>query len=218
MKGLLIKDIRLMAKQKTFFVSLVCVVCILLTTSQQMTFLAGFATFMGGWLSITTISYDEFDNGYSFLFTLPIDRKDYVREKYVFGLLAEGLGCLVSLLVILVHGAVAGKAYCVKDVLPVAVGAFIGCFLFLSFSIPAYLKFGAEKGRYVMIGMYVVFFALFSQAPRAMEKLAPLVERAGAFLEEGNSILLIGLAAAVCFVVVTASYIISVRFMQGKEF
>ena len=34
---------------------------------------------------MSSISYDEFDNGNAFLFSLPITRKDYVLEKYIFG-------------------------------------------------------------------------------------------------------------------------------------
>lgn len=33
---------------------------------------------------VGTISYDEYDNGYRFLMTLPIDAKMYVLEKYIF--------------------------------------------------------------------------------------------------------------------------------------
>ena len=35
--------------------------------------------------AITTISYDEFDNGLAFLMTLPVTRKQYVAEKYLLG-------------------------------------------------------------------------------------------------------------------------------------
>lgn len=35
-------------------------------------------------IAVGTLSYDETDNGLAFLMTLPVDRKTYVREKYLF--------------------------------------------------------------------------------------------------------------------------------------
>lgn len=34
-------------------------------------------------IAISTIAYDEMDHGYQFLLTLPINKKTYVREKYL---------------------------------------------------------------------------------------------------------------------------------------
>ena len=47
-------------------------------------FLIGYLTMISAILSIGTISYDEFDNGYPFLLTLPVTRKSYVMAKYLF--------------------------------------------------------------------------------------------------------------------------------------
>jgi len=45
---------------------------------------------------ISSISYDEYDNCYAFLLTLPIDKKVYVREKYLFGFVLSVIGWLVG--------------------------------------------------------------------------------------------------------------------------
>ena len=52
-----------------------------------MTFAIGFLTFVMSLFSVSSISYDEFDNGNAFLFSLPITRTTYVVEKYCFGLI-----------------------------------------------------------------------------------------------------------------------------------
>lgn len=52
----------------------------------------------------TTISYDGFDNCYLFLMTLPVTRKKYVNEKYLFKFNAEkaryanliAMGCILA--------------------------------------------------------------------------------------------------------------------------
>ena len=78
MKGLLIKDLRLMAAQKKFFLSLVLVTVLLVIMAQDTSFIICYMSFIGAQFSLSTISYDEFDNGNAFLFSLPITRKGYV--------------------------------------------------------------------------------------------------------------------------------------------
>ena len=87
MKGLLIKDFRLMKVQKSFFL-LIAVIGVWGTLlSEDVTFAIGFLTFVMSLFSVSSISYDEFDNGNAFLFSLPITRTTYVVEKYCFGLI-----------------------------------------------------------------------------------------------------------------------------------
>ena len=86
MKGLFVKDIELMKQQKQFFILVVVMGVILnLAGSGSSSFAAGYFTFVTAIFAITTISYDEFDNGLAFLMTLPVTRKQYVAEKYLLG-------------------------------------------------------------------------------------------------------------------------------------
>ena len=86
MKGLFVKDIELMKQQKQFFILVVVMGVILnLTGSGSVSFATGYFTFVTAIFAITTISYDEFDNGLAFLMTLPVTRKQYVAEKYLLG-------------------------------------------------------------------------------------------------------------------------------------
>ena len=81
MKGLLIKDFRLMKVQKSFFL-LIAVIGVWGTLlSENVTSAIGFLTFVMSLFSVSSISYDEFDNGNAFLFSLPITRTTYVVEK-----------------------------------------------------------------------------------------------------------------------------------------
>ena len=87
MKGLLIKDLKLMKNQKSFFMVMAVVGLIFLITWDAPYFAISYITMMFSMFAITSFSYDEFDNGAVYLFTLPFSRKTYVREKYLFGLL-----------------------------------------------------------------------------------------------------------------------------------
>ena len=86
MKGLFVKDIELMKQQKQFFILVIVMGVILnLAGSGSVSFAIGYFTFVTAIFAITTISYDEFDNGLAFLMTLPVTRKQYVAEKYLLG-------------------------------------------------------------------------------------------------------------------------------------
>ena len=86
MKGLFVKDIELMKQQKQFFILVVVMEVILnLAGSGSVSFATGYFTIVTAIFAITTISYDEFDNGLAFLMTLPVTRKQYVAEKYLLG-------------------------------------------------------------------------------------------------------------------------------------
>lgn len=80
MKGLFVKDLKLMSGQKKFLALVFLLACVLLTTNSA-TFVINYLTIFCSILVVSTISYDEFDNGNAFLFTLPISRKEYVRKN-----------------------------------------------------------------------------------------------------------------------------------------
>ena len=82
MRGLIEKDLRLMFKRKQILLVIVFVE-IMLGISGSGNFAVVYFTLLGGIIAAGTLSYDEFDNGLEFLFTLPIDRKTYIRGKYV---------------------------------------------------------------------------------------------------------------------------------------
>ena len=81
MTGLLVKDFKLMATQKNFFLVILLIVIGMISFTEDVSFPLGFLTFALSLFTLSTISYDEFDNGYAFLFTLPITRVGYVLEK-----------------------------------------------------------------------------------------------------------------------------------------
>ena len=81
MKGLMIKDFRLMFRRKRSFIFiLLCGFIVNFSTDAE--FFVGWLMLIGSLFALSTIAYDEHDNCYPFLMTLPITRKGYVIEKY----------------------------------------------------------------------------------------------------------------------------------------
>ena len=162
MKGLLVKDFKLMMLQKNFLLLILAVVIGMMIFTDNVIFPLGFLSFLVSLFTLSTISYDDFDNGNAFLFTLPITRNNYVIEKYFLGLL---LGCIAWILAT-VLGIIATV---LKDILPVA-DLVQSSLIILSIMIvvqaimlPFQLKFGGDKGRIAIIGTFGAL-AVFSIA------------------------------------------------------
>ena len=66
MTGLLVKDFKLMATQKNFFLVILLIVIGMISFTEDVSFPLGFLTFALSLFTLSTISYDEFDNGYAF--------------------------------------------------------------------------------------------------------------------------------------------------------
>lgn len=218
MKGLLIKDFRLMGRQKRFFLMLMLIALVMLVVYDDgTTFLIGYITFLCGFFVVSTISYDDFDNGNAFLFTLPISRKEYVQEKYVFGLLLGGGAWLLSSGVVFGYQMLLGRAFDGRENF-FAAGAILVIALVLIFiMIPVQLKFGGEKGRMALLGVFVAVFIAGYLIMNIMKRLN--VDAEGflhALAEQGMGAML-GLVVAACAALYLVSYKISVKIMDRKE-
>ena len=81
MKGLLIKDYKLlMLQKKTFLLMLLIAICMNFAMQDNPGFIIGYLTFFAALMANTTLSYDEYGNGIIFLLTLPVTRKTYVKQ------------------------------------------------------------------------------------------------------------------------------------------
>ena len=114
MKGLLIKDIRLLKGQSTILLALLVLVAVFMGVVSDVSsfFVVAYITIFFSIFVASTISYDEYDNGYLFLMTLPVTRKKYVNEKYIFGILisifAWCVGMAAGTVLMIAQGAKTG--------------------------------------------------------------------------------------------------------------
>ena len=90
MKGMLVKDFCILKLQKNAVLVLLAMCVVFTVFMKSPTYIVNLFPLYGFLLVLGTLTYDEFDRGYSFLFTLPVSRRGYVKEKYVFGLLFCG--------------------------------------------------------------------------------------------------------------------------------
>lgn len=109
--------------------------------------------------TLSTISYDEFDNGNAFLFTLPISRAGYAVEKYCLALLLGGGAWVLAIFFAMVIAIVRGTVS-VSDIAMTAVMILPALIVIQAVMIPFQLKFGGEKGRSALIGAVGLLFVI----------------------------------------------------------
>lgn len=155
MKGLLIKDFQLAFLNVRMLVAL-CIVSIFITSSStgSAAFVISYITIVFFMFVLTTISYDELDHSISFLFTLPVSRKTYVLEKYVFSLICGMVGLIFSSVICTVIGMIKNINLIGSDFIPVALTIYLMLLFIVAFMLPIQLKFGGDNGR---IAIFLVF-------------------------------------------------------------
>ncbi len=159
MKGLLIKDFCLLRGQKKFFLMVIILALVMALVSDNTSFLFTYSSIVIPMFALSTLSYDEYDNGFAFLFTLPTTRTKYVLEKYCFSALL-GL-CAIVISTLLVLGVeLARYSRFAREVAIAAPIMLCAVILLMSLMIPLQLKFGAEKSRIVMISVIAAIAAI----------------------------------------------------------
>lgn len=218
MKGLLVKDFKLMMLQKNFLLLILAIVIGMMVFTDDVVFPLGFLSFIVSLFTVSTISYDDFDNGNAFLFTLPITRNNYVIEKYSLGLL---FGCIAWILAT-VLGIIATV---LKDTLPVA--DLVQSSLIIlpimivvqAIMLPFQLKFGGDKGRIAMIGAFgalAVIALVIVKGAEAIFKvdLISLLDN----LPTVSMGVLIAITIIIALLMLLVSMKISLSIMNKKEF
>ena len=216
MRGLLVKDIELMKQQKQFFILVVVMGIILnLTGSGSVSFATGYFTIITAIFVITTMSYDEFDNGFVFLMTLPITRKQYVAEKYLLGTGLTIVAWAVATVLALICKFVANRGESVSEIMIGGVATVPVALLMLAMFIPLGIYFGVEKGRYIAIVLWIIIIAVVYTLVKTMGLSE---ETVSAWLNGLNWGIAFVVAALITVIGYLCSFWISAQFMEKKEF
>ena len=219
-RGLLEKDFRLFFRQGSnlFLVLALVTLFFVLTGKTGVSFIAMYIPAVMAVYSGNTISYDENEHGYTYLFSLPVNRKIYVREKYIFSFIMTvcgwGMGVIFAGIMVLIKP---GEFFDVE----MLIMELITIFVFQAIAgivIAIRLRFEGEKGRMVLPIAILIIFAVCYTIGHFLETKLGLKESISYMIGEIEdfeiAILLIVLSLLVWF----ASYKYSMRVMKKKEF
>ena len=216
MLGLLEKDLRLTLTRKQTLV-IFFVVALIMGMSMDGSFIVAYLTMLATILAVGTISYDEFDNGFAFLMTLPFSRKTYVREKYLFSLLLAGAAWCVGAILFCVVSGIRHDTASLKEALPMLVAILPVMYLTAAVMIPLQLKYGTEKSRIVLLILFGVIAIVLYGGNKILNGSNSFAALAETLDGAKPAVVLLALAAG-CAVITCVSYLWSVHIMEKKEF
>ena len=173
---------------------------------------------MVSFFSISTISYDEYDNGGAFLFTLPITRKGYVTEKYLFGFLNMLLAMVVISFPTYLSLLLRHMTFSPEEFAMTLVGSCVAVILILSIMIPLQLKFGAEKSRVALMIMILAIFLSGYLVMKGRKGQVSLILSSIVNYADANPAIFIAVLCLILAALVLVSYTFSVKIMQKKEY
>ena len=217
MKGLLVKDFRLMKGQKNFLVLLFIMIAFVFISGMDASFFMGYLPFLYMNAAMSTITYDEFDNGMAFLMVLPISRKLYVQEKYLFGGVLGFTGLASAFVLFLISEINKGSSMTFTQYVLLFLCFLAFVILFLCLMIPIQLKFGSEKGRIVL---FIIFFGIIGMVylvSKITDKIPAQVIEVFRGIQKLPFGILAALAVGIYILALFISLKISLGIMEKKE-
>lgn len=218
MKALLIKDWKLMKNQKQFFGVIGILVLFFLVIYDNPAFVVSYAVIMFTSFTISTVSYDDYENGMAYLLTLPVNRTKYVCEKYLFGVLTAGIAGTVIIALAAILSVVKGSGMEIEEILVAEMSAFLIAFVFLAFTIPVQLKFGGDKSRMAIMAVMLVIFIIVFGGVALLKATGRSADELFAKLDTLPIEVVVCAILGISVIVMAVSLALSVKFLKEREF
>ena len=216
MLGLLEKDFRLtLTRKQTMLIFFL--LALIMGFSMDSSFLIGYLTMLATIIAVGTLSYDEFDNGLTFLMTLPFDRKTYVIEKYLFSLIMAAAAWLIGTVLAFIGSFFRHAPVNLIEELPMFLSLIPALFLSAAVFIPLQLKYGSEKSRVVLFLIFGVIAILIGANSFLSPSENPLAKLTG-LLDSMSPILVLAAITVICALLYLLSCLWSIRIMEKQEF
>ena len=216
MLGLFVKDLRITLTRK-YALLIILVIALIMGTSMEGPFIIGYVTMIALMLAVGTIMYDEMDNGYDFMMTMPLTSKTYVREKYLFCLLSALVAWLVGAILTCAAYIIRQNASALLEDIPISLVLIPVLFILPAVMIPLQLKLGAERSR---IATYIIFgfiAGLIFMGKKLLDE-SDLPAKIEPALNSFTPVAVVVAITAFGLLVAFISYLCSVRIMMKKEF
>ena len=219
-RGLLEKDFRLFFRQggNLFLVLVFVALFFILTGKTAAAFIAMYIPSVLAIYSGNTISYDENGHGYTYLFSLPVNKKIYVREKYIFSFIMTACGWCIGMICAGIMVLINPEEVFDLEMLAMELITFFVFQAIAGIMIAIRIRFEGEKGRIVLpIAILIIFavcYTIGSFMKANLELKESILHVIGEIGDFEIAISLIVLSLLVWF----ASYKYSMRVMKKKEF
>ena len=221
-KGLLKKDLFNLASYKTSLIIIIVFCGIAIIGTDAINLAPTMICAIVGMISLSTFSYDEISKSNKYILTLPTNRKEIVKEKYILAIGATIfgglLGILLTILVVNVMNYIRPENIInldYKTLITTALGGIFCISLLQAIQTPSVFKWGAEKGRIQMFISLFVIIAVIGGIYFLITKfnININIEMLSDFINKFGLIILIALMIIMYFV----SYKIAYKIYRNKE-
>ncbi len=204
MIGLILKDLLNLKKQAKIYLILVIFYFVFGITNKNPSMFSTMMTLVAVMIPITAMSYDERSKWDRYALTMPISRETIVGSRYLMGLIFLLTAFSLSILANMVFS----KMYITEDVLTSSLATLSIGITIMSFIFPIMFKFGVEKGRILIMLVFLAPIALI-----------PLLSKLGITMPNEETIKsFIYLSPLIATLIFTASIYISWSIYKKKEF
>ena len=223
MKALLMKDLRTLKNERRLWVSIIGVSVLFGVLFQNWYFMMGYIMFGLSMIARTMYQYDVADQGIVYLMTLPITRKEYVKEKYLLSLMSICIGGILSMILTKIGMLITpDQADSNQEIFSAFLGILAVALVLQAIIFPVELKYDVSKSRIIILLLVMGIIILFT----AFDMLigAILVAFITIFVDAFGGIFIqhflgtVLLSAVVVGMIYFSSYRKSVKIMGQKEF
>ena len=209
MTALILKDIATLKKTLLLSITLCIALVVYGVYENEIFMIPLICTMIPLILTAIAFGYDTKSKFEQFAFSMPIKKSSFVLSKLffasVFGLF--GSVCLFVQLVI-------KSEMSIDNIIFISLITLVASVLISSIQLPFILKYGAEKGRLIMVLTYFIVFALSSLLKAKSDLLTNVVEF---FLNNSRVMIFLGIVF-VSIVIIGMAIKISILIMEKKEY
>lgn len=166
-KGLLKKDFYNLSSYKTSLIIIILFCGISIIGTETVTIVPTVICTIIGMMALSTFSYDEMSKANKYILTLPTNRKELVKEKYI---LAVGatifggiIGFVLTIIVVNIMNMIRPENIINLDyesLITTTIGGMCGIAVIQAIQIPSIYKWGAEKGRIQMFELIFIIIVI----------------------------------------------------------
>ena len=209
MTALILKDIATLKKTLLLSITLCIALVVYGVYENEIFMIPLICTMMPLILTAIAFGYDTKSKFEQFAFSIPIKKSSFVLSKlffaFVFGLF--GSVCLFLQLVI-------KSEMSIDNIIFISLITLVASVLISAIQLPFILKYGAEKGRLIMVLTYFIIFALSSLLKAKSDLLTNVVEFV---LKNSRGMIFLGIVF-VSIVIIGMAIKISILIMEKKEY
>lgn len=221
-KGLIKKDLYNLSSYKTSLIIVIIFCGIAIIGTGNINLGPIIICTIIGMISLSTFSYDEISKSNKYILTLPTNRKEIIKAKYILAIGSTILGGILGIILTIIIANIMNYVrpenlidLNYESLITTTIGGMFGISLIQAIQIPSIYKWGAEKGRVQMFILVFILIVLVAGVGYLIMKSSFNIDLAKIenIMQQYGLILLLALMAVMYYI----SYKVSNKIYNKKE-